>query len=767
MQKYQQMLIGLLMALFMTVLAIGQSSNNAENNAVLNFRILDSKTGQPIPGKLIFLKNNKEIDLGIPDQKFLAPEKNGFYTANGKGQVSIPVGEYTVYACRGMEYSIEKKKVEIKQSENSITWSIKREFNPPGYVASAFHMHTLNSDGNCTEEERVTSLIGGGLEFAASSDHNYVSDFTDAVEAMQANEYITTCPGNELTTDRGHYNIYPLPPETEASVHDPEDARVLFGHARDVQNSNIIQANHPRMGGLDYFGHYEVDPLSGVAEDPTFSWDFDAVEVMNGAVGWGITTNEKNYYPVWYDWFNFFNMGFNVTGVGNTDSHNLFGQPMGWPRNYIASSTDDPAEIDVREITKNIKENKVSVSRGVYTNLVINKNGKIGSEIVDKDGKIKVKLKALSPSWAKFEQVSLYANGRKIWSKNIEPTSKFKKTLKLRPENDTWYVFRAEGNSGLWPIVPKQHGYDVTPLGFTNPVWVDIDGNGFETEKDRALDFINKYSDDIDTFNAQLESKDIWFIRQLLGHVEKGGELELSLLKGLLRYEDKFIRKFTFLRLAKLKTPEAQKYLSSIKSDIEDKNVRLLVEAMTSQDAPFQKKVSILRQSWDMKNEQFRKRITKMLSPHKYQTQWHIVGPFDNPESDGLYIEYPPEKKIDLDKSYLGKDNKEISWQKIKGEENGLIDFIKFFDDTRYSVVYAYVNIPSDQELETAIIFGSDDGSAVWHNGKELYRDFARRSAIPHNEIIPLTLNKGDNKFLVKVENGTSGWGLYFQLLTP
>ena len=169
--------------------------------------------------------------------------------------------------------------------------------------------------------------------------------------------------------------------------------------------------------------------------------------------------------------------------------------------------------------------------------------------------------------------------------------------MKLRPENDTWYVFRAEGNSGLWPIVPKQHGYDVTPLGFTNPVWVDIDGNGFETEKDRALDFINKYSDDIDTFNDQLESKDIWFIRQLLGQVEKGGDMELSLLKGLLRSEDKFIRKFTFLRLAKLKTPEAQKYLNSIKSDIEDKNVRLLVEAMTSLDASFQKKVSVLRQS--------------------------------------------------------------------------------------------------------------------------------------------------------------------------
>ena len=235
MQKYQQVLIGLLMVLFMTVLTIGQSSNESENKAVLNFTILDSKTGQPIPGKLIFLENNKEIDLGIPDQKFLAPEKNGFYTANGKGQVSIPVGEYTVYACRGMEYSIDKKKVEIKQPENSITWSIKREFNPPGYVASALHMHTLNSDGNCTEEERVTSLIGGGLEFAAATDHNYVSDFTDAVEAMQANEYITTCSGNELTTDRGHYNIYPLPPETEASVHDPEDARVLFGHARDVQ----------------------------------------------------------------------------------------------------------------------------------------------------------------------------------------------------------------------------------------------------------------------------------------------------------------------------------------------------------------------------------------------------------------------------------------------------------------------------------------------------------------------------------------------------
>jgi hypothetical protein len=668
-----------------------------------------------------------------------------------------------------MEYSIDKKKIKVNSSGSQSQFKIQRELNPKGYVAADFHMHTLNSDGNCTVEERITSLIGGGVEFAASADHNYVTDYSPAVEKMQVSEYLKTCPGNEVTTGSfGHFNVYPLPPNSEPSLHDSEDAHLLFGHARDVPHQVIIQINHPRMGNsYDFFGKAGIDPLTGQSNHPGFSWDFDAVEIMNEPLGWGIRTDDENYYSVWDEWFNFLNRGFKLTGVGNTDSHDLLGKPVGWPRNYIASTTDKPSEIQVDEITKNIKENQVAVSQGIFTNLTISDQGKIGQEVDDKDGKIKVDLEALSPSWIKFEEISLFANGRKVWSKNIKPASEYKNTLQLEIDKDTWYVLRAEGSESLWPVVPKQGDLHVTPLGFTNPVWVDVGGDGFETERDRATQFFNDYKESVESFTSEVTKKDIWFKRQLLGIVDQGSPFELTLLKSLYKSEDKFIREFTLKRLGEIKTDEAMDYLKSIRDDIPVKKERILVDAMITSQPSFEEKMPILREATKVDDQNFQRQIIKMLSTEKYQKEWHIVGPFASPDEKGLGIEYKPEDQIDLSTKYKGKGNAEIEWKKVVANQDGYIDLTAYIDDYENSIGYAYANIHSDQKLKTAIIFGSDDGAALWHNGKEIYREFVWRSANPYQEIIPVTLQKGDNQFLVKVENGAVDWGFYFQLLTP
>ncbi|HMA63461.1 MAG TPA: CehA/McbA family metallohydrolase [bacterium] len=758
-----------LLSVLVVIFLITPWINAANQRATFQFSILDIKTGEPIPGKLTFIQDGEEIDLDIPDQKNIAPEDNGFFTATGQGKVSIPVGEYTVYASRGMEYSIDKKKIKINRAGNQFTFKIQRELDPKGYVAADFHMHTLNSDGNCTVEERITSLVGGGVEFAASADHNYVTNYSPAVKAMQVSEYLKTCPGNEVTTGSlGHFNVYPLSPNSEPSLHDSEDAHLLFGHARDVPHQVVIQINHPRMGdSYDFYGKAGIDPLTGQSDHPGFSWDFDAVEIMNEPLGWGIRTDDENYFSVWNEWFNYLNRGFDLTGVGNTDSHDLLGMPVGWPRNYIASSTDKPSEIQVEEITESILDNKVAVSQGIFTNLTINDEGKIGSEVVDKDGKIKVDIEALSPSWIKFEKIVLFANGRKVWSKDIKPASEYRKTLLLNIDKDTWYVLRAEGSKSLWPIVPEQGEFHVTPLGFTNPVWVDTDGKGFETERDRAHQFFDEYKNDISRFKKEIVKKDIWFQRQLLGIVEQGSSFELSILKSLLKSEDNFIREFTFKRLGRIKSKEALNYLKSIKDDIKVEKERTLVEAMITSNSSFKEKMPILRKATKVDDQHFQREIIRMLSTEKYQREWHIVGPFDSPDEKGLQIEYKPENRIDLATKYIGKNNTKIEWQDVDAEQDGYIDLTSFIDDYENSIGYAYANIHSDQKLKTAIIFGSDDGAAIWHNGKEIYREFVWRSANPYQEIIPITLEKGDNKFLVKVENGAVDWGFYFQLLTP
>ena len=173
----------------------------------LRFIVRDGMSGEPIPAKLVFLLGNRDgILLNMPYKVGLAAEDNGFYTAFGEGEVIVPSGRYTVFASRGMEYSIDRKRM-VCQPDSVVEaeWILNREIDPEGYIGSDFHMHTLNSDGNCDEEGRVTLLVGEGVEFAAAADHNYVTDFKSAVADLGVTQYLMACPGNELSTDIGRW----------------------------------------------------------------------------------------------------------------------------------------------------------------------------------------------------------------------------------------------------------------------------------------------------------------------------------------------------------------------------------------------------------------------------------------------------------------------------------------------------------------------------------------------------------------------------------
>ncbi len=35
----------------------------------------------------------------------------------------------------------------------------------------------------------------------------------------------------------------------------------------------------------------------------------------------------------------------------------------------------------------------------------------------------------------------------------------------------------ARGSKGMDPVVPQYKGTTITPLGFTNPIWIDVNGD--------------------------------------------------------------------------------------------------------------------------------------------------------------------------------------------------------------------------------------------------------------------------------------------------
>jgi hypothetical protein len=253
------------------------------------------------------------------------------------------------------------------------------------------------------------------------------------------------------------------------------------------------------------------------------------MEIMNETIGWGLITGQENKISVWKDWFNLLNRGFRVTGMGNSDNHTLLGMPVGWPRNYVAVKSDLPEETDAFEIAQSIIDRRVSVARGVFVDLVVNGSSRIGTEVADADGEVELSIHILAPSWVDVDRVKVYGNGTIVWEKDLEDVDgpmDLEMAVNLRPETDTWYLVRAEGDRSMWPVVPDQGELSVTPVGFTNPVWVDIDGGGFETIRDRARTFLEDLGKDEERFKRSIEGKDEWFLRQLLALVDEGTERE-------------------------------------------------------------------------------------------------------------------------------------------------------------------------------------------------------------------------------------------------
>jgi hypothetical protein len=73
------------------------------------------------------------------------------------------------------------------------------------WFAGDFHAHTVHSDGSLTIAELAELAHGRGLDFLAVTDHNTVSHHPHLAKIGRD---ITLIPGQEVTTDRGHANVF-------------------------------------------------------------------------------------------------------------------------------------------------------------------------------------------------------------------------------------------------------------------------------------------------------------------------------------------------------------------------------------------------------------------------------------------------------------------------------------------------------------------------------------------------------------------------------
>jgi hypothetical protein len=140
---------------------------------------------------------------------------------------------------------------------------------------------------------------------------------------------------------------------------------------------------------------------------------------------------------------------------------------------------------------------------------------------------------------------------------------------------------------------------------------------------------------------------------------------------------------------------------------------------------------------------------------------WHYIGPFDNTDNLGFAAAYPPEREIDLKKTYFGKDETKVAWKKFEGFRVGHIVDLKKFKQSDHCVIYLFHEIDAPQAMTMPISLGSDDSLKVFLNGKQILADDAVRGAVPDQNAVELKLKKGKNQLLIKVGNVAGDWAVY------
>src|SRR5690606_23587317 len=122
------------------------------------------------------------------------------------------------------------------------------------------HCHTIHSDGDSTAAEVIQAATALGLDFLAIMDHNNITHLVELAELGP--QPIILIPGYEVTTYKGHWNVWAPREWIDFRVQSADDMRRAIEFA--IEGGALTSCNHPRPFGPPW--EYEDVNLSHCIE---------------------------------------------------------------------------------------------------------------------------------------------------------------------------------------------------------------------------------------------------------------------------------------------------------------------------------------------------------------------------------------------------------------------------------------------------------------------------------------------------------------------
>lgn len=210
------------------------------------------------------------------------------------------------------------------------------------------------------------------------------------------------------------------------------------------------------------------------------------------------------------DWFVLLDQGRIYTATGNSDSHDEVDDETGYPRTYTPVTKDVAGMIPELDIVQAIKTRKAMVTNGPL--LFVQGNGVgMGETVQANNGNVKLTIQALAADWVDLTELTILVNGQVQQTIRRERSELAQLTVDvpMPAGRDSWIIVEARGDRSMWPVVTplevpsiqlkdavgtlagafniELDPYEnlrpdtttvVKPYAFTNPIFVDVDGNG-------------------------------------------------------------------------------------------------------------------------------------------------------------------------------------------------------------------------------------------------------------------------------------------------
>jgi len=186
------------------------------------------------------------------------------------------------------------------------------------------------------------------------------------------------------------------------------------------------------------------------------------------------------------EWMELLGAGHRYVATGNSDSHLVRLQVVGYPRTYVrvpGGRIDDGLAV-----VRALREGRAFVTSGPF--LEVSVDGRGPGETAQVTGRVaRVRVVVRAPPWMSADDITLYVNGevakravvpsapppRRGRPASPPPALRYDRTLEVPIRGDAFLIAMVRGRTPMGDIVGRG---GALPIAFTNAIWIDHDGDG-------------------------------------------------------------------------------------------------------------------------------------------------------------------------------------------------------------------------------------------------------------------------------------------------